>query len=126
MMALPRDHKYMIWKEVWKSVLQHLEINQIRPDRQTLRWSVTWPKEVRQLAEDFLNDCIYINIGTLELSASKPQILQTVDVCHAVEKDENLIHLTEEIMSKKGNKTIVFTENKRACDEPTRKMRIDR
>ena len=29
-------------------------LGQIRPDRQILMWSATWPKEVRQLAEDFL------------------------------------------------------------------------
>nr|KAF6460535.1 hypothetical protein HJG59_011449 [Molossus molossus] len=38
-------------------------VDQIRPDRQTLMWSATWPKEVRQLAEDFLKDYIHINIG---------------------------------------------------------------
>lgn len=27
---------------------------QIRPDRQTLYWSATWPKEVEQLARQFL------------------------------------------------------------------------
>ena len=27
---------------------------QIRPDRQTLYWSATWPKEVEQLARRFL------------------------------------------------------------------------
>ena len=40
-------------------------------------WSATWPKEVRQLAEDFLKDYIHINIGALELSANH-NILQIV------------------------------------------------
>lgn len=31
-------------------------MGQIRPDRQILMWSATWPKEVRQLAEDFLGN----------------------------------------------------------------------
>ncbi|XP_018882288.1 probable ATP-dependent RNA helicase DDX5 isoform X2 [Gorilla gorilla gorilla] len=99
-------------------------VDQIRPDRQTLMWSATWPKEVRQLAEDFLKDYIHINIGALELSANH-NILQIVDVCHDVEKDEKLIRLMEEIMSEKENKTIVFVETKRRCDELTRKMRRD-
>ncbi|KAK2493237.1 hypothetical protein MC885_020322 [Smutsia gigantea] len=86
-------------------------VDQIRPDKQTLMWSATWPKEVRQLAEDFLKDYIHINIGTLELSANH-NILQIVDVCHDVEKDEKLIHLMEEIISEKENKTIVFVEPK--------------
>lgn len=58
-----------------------------QPDRQTLMWSATWPKEVRQLAEDFLKEYIQINIGALELSANH-NILQIVDVCLENEKDE--------------------------------------
>ncbi|MGH0123492.1 UNVERIFIED_CONTAM: hypothetical protein FKN15_022717 [Acipenser sinensis] len=69
-------------------------IEQIRPDRQTLMWSATWPKEVRQLAEDFLRDAVQIN-------------------------------LMEEIMAEKENKTIIFVETKKRCDELTRRMRRD-
>lgn len=49
-------------------------------------WSATWPKEVRQLAEDFLRDYTQINVGNLELSANH-NILQIVDVCMESEKD---------------------------------------
>lgn len=49
-------------------------------------WSATWPKEVRQLAEDFLKDSVQINVGALELSANH-NILQIVDVCMENEKD---------------------------------------
>ena len=39
-------------------------------------WSATWPKEVKQLAHDFLHkDYIQINIGSLDLSANH-KILQ--------------------------------------------------
>ena len=62
-------------------------ISQIRPDRQTLMWSATWPKEVKQLAEDFLGDYIQINIGSLELSANH-NIRQVVDVCDENDKEE--------------------------------------
>ncbi|KAI5613598.1 putative ATP-dependent RNA helicase DDX17, partial [Silurus asotus] len=99
-------------------------LDQIRPDRQTLMWSATWPKEVRQLAEDFLHDYIQINIGALELSANH-NILQIVDVCMESEKDNKLIQLMEEIMAEKENKTIIFVETKKRCDELTRRMRRD-
>uniref|UniRef100_A0A8B9HKD4 RNA helicase n=1 Tax=Astyanax mexicanus TaxID=7994 RepID=A0A8B9HKD4_ASTMX len=81
-------------------------VDQIRPDRQTLMWSATWPKEVRQLAEDFLREYI-------------------VDVCMENEKDNKLIQLMEEIMAEKENKTIIFVETKKRCDELTRRMRRD-
>lgn len=50
-------------------------------------WSATWPKEVRKLAEDFLDDYVQINIGSLELSANH-NILQIVDVCQEHEKEQ--------------------------------------
>uniref|UniRef100_A0A8C7VE80 RNA helicase n=1 Tax=Oncorhynchus mykiss TaxID=8022 RepID=A0A8C7VE80_ONCMY len=107
-------------------------VDQIRPDRQTLMWSATWPKEVRQLAEDFLKQYVQINVGALQLSANH-NILQIVDVCNDGEKDDKTLHLVihlllrllEEIMSEKENKTIIFTETKRRCDELTRRMRRD-
>ncbi|XP_056460881.1 probable ATP-dependent RNA helicase DDX17 isoform X1 [Gadus chalcogrammus] len=99
-------------------------VDQIRPDRQTLMWSATWPKEVRQLAEDFLRDYVQINVGALELSANH-NILQIVDVCTENEKDRKLFQLMEEITEEKENKTIIFVETKKRCDELTRRMRRD-
>lgn len=58
-----------------------------QPDRQTLMWSATWPKEVRNLAEEFLKDYIQINVGSLQLSANH-NILQIIDVCQEYEKEQ--------------------------------------
>ncbi|XP_040041746.1 putative ATP-dependent RNA helicase DDX17 [Gasterosteus aculeatus] len=97
-------------------------VEQIRPDRQTLMWSATWPKDVRKLAEDFLKDHVQINVGALELSANH-NILQIVDVCMDNEKDHKLFQLMEEIMAEKENKTIIFVETKKRCDDLTKRMR---
>merc|ERR1719197_1095436 len=43
---------------------------QIRPDRQTLLWSATWPRSVEKLARDFQKDIIHIQVGSDELSAN--------------------------------------------------------
>nr|AAD38874.1 p68 RNA helicase [Molgula oculata]AAD38877.1 p68 RNA helicase [Molgula oculata] len=99
-------------------------ISQIRPDRQTLMWSATWPKEVSKLAADFLGDFVHVQVGSTGLSANH-NILQIVDVCQPMEKDEKLMRLMEEIMGESENKTIIFTETKRRCDELTRTMRRD-
>jgi len=99
-------------------------INQIRPDRQVLMWSATWPKEVRNLAEDFLQDYIHINIGAHGLHANH-NILQIVDVCEEHEKEHKLGRLLEEIGCEPQNKILVFTETKRKADELTRLMRRD-
>ena len=95
-------------------------ISQIRPDRQVLMWSATWPKEVQRLAADFLNDYVHINIGSLELSANK-DITQIVDVCDEYSKEQKLAKLLEEIGS--VDKILVFTQTKRTADDLTRLMR---
>jgi ATP-dependent RNA helicase DDX5/DBP2 len=48
-------------------------------------WSATWPKEVRQLASDFLNDFIQVNVGSLDLSANH-NIQQIVEVMNDYDK----------------------------------------
>lgn len=94
-------------------------IEQIRPDRQVLMWSATWPKEVKQLAEEFLEDYIQINIGSLTLSANH-NILQIVDVCEEFEKENKLMKLLTEISSENETKTIIFVETKRRVDDIAR------
>ncbi|KAL0118180.1 hypothetical protein PUN28_009090 [Cardiocondyla obscurior] len=97
-------------------------IEQIRPDRQVLMWSATWPKEVRTLAEDFLTDYVQLNVGSLTLSANH-NITQIIDVCHEYEKDSKLYRLLQEIGTEKENKTIIFVETKRKVDDITRNIR---
>ncbi|XP_071814818.1 uncharacterized protein [Apostichopus japonicus] len=99
-------------------------MDQIRPDRQVLMWSATWPKEVRSLASDYLRNPIQINIGNQDLSANH-NILQIIDVCREEEKDKKLMKLLEEIMGEKENKTLIFTETKKKSDDLVRRLRRD-
>ena len=62
-----------------------------QPDRQTLMWSATWPKEVQALAVSFLKDYVQINIGATTLHANH-NILQIVDVCSEEEKPIKSVH----------------------------------
>ncbi|CAJ0632372.1 5092_t:CDS:10 [Entrophospora sp. SA101] len=64
-------------------------VDQIRPDRQTLMWSATWPKEVKKLADDYLKDFIQVNIGSMDLSAGR-NITQTIEVCSEYEKPDDV------------------------------------
>nr|CAD7444090.1 unnamed protein product [Timema bartmani] len=97
-------------------------LEQIRPDRQTLMWSATWPKEVRNLAEEFLTDYIQINVGSLQLSANH-NILQIVDVCQEHEKQQKLNTLLHDIACDRNAKTIIFVETKRKVEDITRNIR---
>lgn len=99
-------------------------VSQIRPDRQTCMWSATWPKEVRQLAEDFQQDAIQVYIGSQDLSANH-RITQIVDVCAEFEKREKMSKHMERIMDDKKSKVLIFTGTKRVADEITRFLRQD-
>eukprot|EP01135_Chromosphaera_perkinsii_P008206 Nk52_evm28s1178 gene=Nk52_evmTU28s1178 len=99
-------------------------VDQIRPDRQTLMWSATWPKEIRNLANDFLNDPIQVNIGSLELSANK-KIKQIMKVLEPRDKMPELKDLMNDIMSKRNQKVLIFTDTKRMADDLTRDLRSD-
>jgi ATP-dependent RNA helicase DDX5/DBP2 len=99
-------------------------LGQIRPDRQTLMWSATWPKEVRAMAADFQQDFIQVNIGSLDLSANH-RITQIVEVVSEFEKRDKMIKQLETIMNDKENKCLIFTGTKRVADEITRFLRQD-
>ncbi|KAK2003708.1 DEAD-domain-containing protein [Colletotrichum falcatum] len=99
-------------------------IGQIRPDRQTLMWSATWPKEVRALASDFLTDFIQVNIGSMELAANH-RITQVVEVVNESEKRDRMIKHLEKMMDNKENKVLIFVGTKRVADEITRFLRQD-
>lgn len=99
-------------------------VDQIRPDRQTLMWSATWPKEVQRLAQDYLHDYIQVNVGSLNLSASH-NISQTVEVCAEHEKRGKLIKHLERIMDEREHKTLIFTGTKRTADDITKYLRQD-
>ncbi|KAM3080921.1 ATP-dependent RNA helicase dbp2 [Clarireedia jacksonii] len=99
-------------------------LGQIRPDRQTCMWSATWPKEVRALASDYLNDFIQVNIGSMELSANH-RITQIVEVVSEFEKRDKMTKHLEKIMEDKDNKILIFTGTKRVADDITRFLRQD-
>lgn len=97
-------------------------ITQIRPDRQVLMWSATWPKQVQALAEEFLVDYVQVNIGGLSLSANH-NIKQVVEVCDDSEKEEKLNNLLKQIASDRNSKIIVFVETKKKVDDITKAIK---
>ncbi|XP_001653950.2 ATP-dependent RNA helicase dbp2 [Aedes aegypti] len=93
-------------------------ISQIRPDRQVLMWSATWPKEIRKLAEEFLREYIQINIGSLNLAANE-NIMQIIECCEEYEKETRLFKLLTELSQQGDSKSIIFVETKRKVDQIT-------
>ncbi|KAL8824807.1 MAG: hypothetical protein Q9191_004804 [Dirinaria sp. TL-2023a] len=99
-------------------------IGQIRPDRQTLMWSATWPKDVRQLASDYLQNFIQVNIGSMDLSANH-RITQIVEIVSEFDKRDRMTKHLERIMVDKDAKILLFTGTKRVADDITRFLRQD-
>lgn len=81
-------------------------VEQIRPDRQTLMFSATWPKEVKALAHDFLTNMIQVNIGSLELSANH-NVKQIIEVCSDFDKRGRLVTHLDQI-SQENAKVLIF------------------
>lgn len=105
-------------------------LKQVRPDRQMLLWSATWPKSVQKLARDFLSDDhIKVQVGSTKLTANK-RIKQNVQVIQEYEKEAALCALLVEIWNKseepeatrKMERTIVFTNKKYLCENLMNKL----
>jgi len=96
-------------------------VSQIRPDRQTLMWSATWPKEIQRLARDFCReDPVKLTIGTEELSLN-PNITQQIEVVGEYEKRDRFLSWIRDIAGQ-DQKVLVFTETKRGADSLCREL----
>ncbi|KAK8844128.1 ATP-dependent RNA helicase DBP2-A [Kwoniella newhampshirensis] len=98
-------------------------VSQIRPDRQTLLFSATWPKEVQRLAADFQHDFMQVNIGSMDLTANH-NVAQHVEICTDYDKRGKLLkHL--ETISAENAKVLIFVGTKRVADDLTKFLRMD-
>jgi len=92
-------------------------LEQVRPDRQMLMWSATWPHEVRKLAKDFFGqekDLVHMNIGSTELQAN-PNIEQVIEVTeNSMEKKDKVLEYLAEVPQ--GERVLIFTATKRTAD----------
>lgn len=105
-------------------------VGQIRPDRQTLMFTATWPREVVNIAREFLRENpVQINIGALDLTANR-NICQTIWVCEELEKKALLFRKLDEMRRQSPNrsffpKTLIFVETKRGADDLCGDLRYD-
>ena len=89
-------------------------VSQIRPDRQTLMWSATWPREVQNIARDFLSDPYQVHVGSLDLRANI-MIRQVVEVVTDYDKYNRLLHFLKEFSDRR---VIIFVETKKGTNVP--------
>jgi len=97
--------------------------SQVRPDRQVLMWSATWPKEVQSLANDFLpNDRLMIKVGGDDRKACE-NVTQIVRVISRGQKEALLQQTLQQYAQ---YKVIIFTATKRMADQLARTLKYQR
>ena len=88
---------------------------------QTLLFSATWPKEIQQLAMDFSNNPVQINVGEVNSLVANKDIKQEIMMVQEAEKPDELAKILGDIVKNSPSKethqkTIVFTAKKISCD----------
>lgn len=81
------------------------------PDRQTLMFSATFPKEIQRLAQDFLQDYVFLAVG--RVGSTTDFITQRVEATPHSEH-EKLDRLMNILAGSEGL-TLIFVETKRVC-----------
>lgn len=84
----------------------------IRPDRQTVMTSATWPVGVRKLAGTYMKDPFQVYIGTLDLTATDTVSQKIIFFREASERREFLEHWVRREMDHRRDKVIVFVNRK--------------
>ncbi|XP_063046994.1 probable ATP-dependent RNA helicase DDX43 isoform X2 [Engraulis encrasicolus] len=86
----------------------------IRPDRQTVMTSATWPPGVRRLAKSYLKDPMMVYVGTLDLAAVNT-VTQQVLFVQEEEKKSYLFDFIHNMEPK--DKALVFVGRKAHVDD---------
>ncbi|XP_074844975.1 putative ATP-dependent RNA helicase DDX43 [Carettochelys insculpta] len=86
----------------------------VRPDRQTVMTSATWPDGVRRLAKSYLKDPMIVYVGTLDLAAVNT-VAQKVVVIPEEEKRPFTRYFIDTMKPK--DKVIIFVGKKLTADD---------
>ena len=88
----------------------------IRPDRQTLFYTATWPKDVRKLAYEFLRSPVQVEVGDINSLNANMDITQYV---HVVRSSGEKFGILNQILAslEMGSRTLIFTNTKRMADQ---------
>ncbi|KAF2761871.1 P-loop containing nucleoside triphosphate hydrolase protein [Pseudovirgaria hyperparasitica] len=90
-------------------------LNNIRPDRQTVLFSATFPRQMESLARKVLNRPIEIQVGGRSVVA--PEITQVVEVREEATKFRRLLELLGELYVDDDDvRTLIFVERQESAD----------
>uniref|UniRef100_A0A2M4AJZ0 RNA helicase n=2 Tax=Anopheles triannulatus TaxID=58253 RepID=A0A2M4AJZ0_9DIPT len=86
----------------------------IRPDRQTVMTSATWPDGVRRLAQSYMHDPIQVYVGTLDLAAVHT-VTQHIECLDEEDKYNRIMQFVKHMGPK--DKVIIFCGKKTRADD---------
>ncbi|XP_050301149.1 probable ATP-dependent RNA helicase DDX43 [Anthonomus grandis grandis] len=85
----------------------------LRPTRQSIMTSATWPPGVRRLADSYMNDPIQVYVGSLDLAATHT-VTQTIQILEEKDKEETFFEFISNMAP--DDKMIVFCCTKAKAD----------
>mmetsp|Transcript_71790 Transcript_71790/g.64490 ORF Transcript_71790/g.64490 Transcript_71790/m.64490 type:complete len:710 (-) Transcript_71790:94-2223(-) len=99
-------------------------MNQIRPDRQMMMFSATWPKEVRSLAKKYMvpdgddSNVFQVACGSMNKLQANENVKQEIQFMDGREKIKNLKQCIDDFKEKEGkdSKILVFISTKKMCN----------
>ncbi|GAA5857333.1 hypothetical protein JCM8547_002225 [Rhodosporidiobolus lusitaniae] len=94
----------------------------VRPDRQVLMFSATWPLRVRQIAREYLREAKRVTIGKDESHAAAGIKQRVIITRGRQDKMDHLFGLLEDVKKVLG-KVLIFATTKRCCVELTEDLR---
>lgn len=86
----------------------------IRPDRQTVMTSATWPPGVRRLASSYMKNPIQVYVGSLDLAATHT-VTQIIEIIQEDEKFKRISEFVRQMSPK--DKAIIFCGKKQRADD---------
>ncbi|CCE63333.1 hypothetical protein TPHA_0E02410 [Tetrapisispora phaffii CBS 4417] len=95
--------------------------------RQTLMFTATWPKEVRELASTFMERPVKVSIGNRDELTANKRITQIVEVIDPFKKDRKLLDLLKKYHSgpKKDEKVLIFALYKKEASRVERNLQYN-
>lgn len=93
--------------------------------RQTVMFTATWPKEVRELAGGYMKNPVRVSIGNRDELTANKRIKQIVEVVDNYDKEKKLIELLQKYQSgkNKNDKILIFALYKKEASRVERTLK---
>jgi ATP-dependent RNA helicase DDX5/DBP2 len=93
-------------------------LGQVRPERQTLMLSATWPREVEKLAAEFLSRPLRVQVGGVgALPQANRSVTQHFEACSEEQRLACFLHILRRVHTPAAaDRCLIFCASKRGCE----------